>query len=301
MRVFVTGATGFVGPFLCAHLAACGDEVTAADIGLDITDPTGVAAALTDARPEIVYHLAAQADVAASWRDPEATLRVNAIGTQHVLDGARAAGVGRVLVIGSAEEYGKVDPAAGRVGEDTPLRPISPYGASKVAAGAIALQAWLGHGLETVRVRPFNHTGPGQTPAFFIPGFARRIAEAERSGAPVITAGSLDAVRDLSDVRDVVRAYRLLAIGGEPGSVYNVCSGTGTAISELAERLLRLARVSLRIETDPALVRPAEVPVLVGDPTRLHDATGYEPQYETDATLAAVLEDARAAVAAQGS
>ena len=115
------------------------------------------------------------------------------------------------------------------------------------------------------------------------------------------TAGSLDAVRDLSDVHDVVRAYRLLALGGEPGSVYNVCSGTGTAISELAERLLRLARVSLRIETDPALVRPAEVPVLVGDPTRLHDATGYEPAYATDATLAAVLQHARAAVAAQGS
>lgn len=293
MRVFVTGATGFVGPHLCAHLTACGDEVTAADERFDVTDAAAVAAAIGAAAPEVVYHLAARADVAASWRDPGATLLVNAIGTQHVLDGARAAGARRVLVVGSAEEYGRVPADAGRVDEDTPLRPLTPYGASKVAAGAVALQAWLGHGLETVRVRPFNHTGPGQAPAFFVPGFARRIAEAERTGATTITAGSLDAVRDLSDVRDVVRAYRLLVLHGEPGAVYNVCRGEGVPIAALAEQLLARARVPLRIETDPALVRPAEIPVLVGDPTRLRTATGYEPEFDPAATLAAVLDEAR--------
>lgn len=297
MRAFVTGATGFVGPHLCAHLAECGDEVTAADDRLDITDATATAAAIAAASPEVVYHLAARADVAASWRDPDATLLVNVVGTQHVLDAARAAGARRVLVIGSAEEYGRVDADAGRVGEDTPLRPLTPYGASKVAAGTLALQAWLGHGLETVRVRPFNHTGPGQSPAFFVPGFARRIAEAERSGTDTITAGSLDAVRDLSDVRDVVRAYRLLMIDGEPGEVYNVCRGTGTAISDLAAQLLALATVPLRIATDPALVRPAEIPALVGDPARLRAATGYEPRYDLAATLSAVLDEARLASA----
>jgi len=297
MKAFVTGATGFVGPHLCAHLAACGDEVVAADDSLDITDAAATEAALVAAAPEVVYHLAARSDVAASWREPGATLLVNAVGTQFVLDAARSAGARRVLVIGSAEEYGRVAPDAGPVGEDTPSRPLTPYGASKVAAGILALQAWLGHGLETVRVRPFNHTGPGQAPAFFVPGFARRIAEAERTGAPTITAGSLDAVRDLSDVRDVVRAYRLLMIAGEPGEVYNVCRGTGTPIAEIARRLIALATTPLRIETDPALVRPAEIPVLVGDPTRLRAATGYEPEHDLDATLAAVLAEARAAVA----
>lgn len=297
MRVFVTGATGFVGPHLCAHLAACGDEVVAADDHLDITDAAATAAAVAAAAPEVVYHLAARADVAASWREPGATLLVNAIGTQYVLDAARAAGARRVLVVGSAEEYGRVAPDTGPVGEDTPSRPLTPYGASKVAAGVLALQSWLGHGLETVRVRPFNHTGPGQAPAFFVPGFARRIAEAERTGTGTITAGSLDAVRDLSDVRDVVRAYRLLMIEGEPGEVYNVCRGIGTPIAELAERLIALAATPLRIETDPALVRPAEIPVLVGDPTRLRATTGYEPEHDLTATLAAVLAEARAALA----
>jgi len=291
MKSFVTGATGFVGPHLCAHLRDEGDDVYLADASLDITDRESVQQTLATIRPEVVYHLAARADVAASFREPDEFLRVNVIGTQFVLDAARAAGVRRVLVVGSAEEYGRIDGAP--VAEDAPLRPITPYGASKVGASFLALQAWLGGGLETIRVRSFNHTGPGQPSSYFVPAFARRIAEAERDDVSTITAGNLDAVRDISDVRDVVRAYRLVMARGAPGEVYNVCCGTGVTTGEVAQRLLARARKPLRIETDPALLRPADIPVLVGNPSKLRGATGYEPEYDLNATLDAVLAEAR--------
>jgi GDP-4-dehydro-6-deoxy-D-mannose reductase len=301
VKAFVTGASGFVGPYLCAHLRACGDEVLVPgdEAAFDVTDRDTVVRVIEHMRPEVVYHLAARSDVAASWRDPEATLRVNVLGTQHVLDATRAAGVRRVLVVGSAEEYGRVDPADVPIHERVPLRPLTPYGASKVAASFVTLQAWLGSGLETVRVRPFNHTGPGQAPAFFVPGFARRIAEAERAGEAAVVAGNLDAVRDVSDVRDVVRAYRLLMERGEPGEVYNVCRGTGLPIAEIARCLLDRATRPLRLDIDPALLRPADVPVLVGDPAKLRAATGFEPEFDLEETLDAVL--ARARQGRQGS
>ncbi len=297
MRAFVTGATGFVGPYLCAHLDQCGDEVIAAPGTFDVTDRDAVFAALAHEKPEVVYHLAARSHVADSWRDPVATLRVNVEGTVNVLDAAHAAGVRRVLVVGSAEEYGRIDPADVPLREDTPLRPVSPYGASKVAASILALQAWLGSGLETVRVRAFNHTGPGQSDAFFIPGLARRIAEAERDGHDTISVGARDPVRDFNDVRDIVRAYRMIIQHGAPGEVYNVCGGRGAAVGEVVDRMVAMARRPLQVTTDPALLRPADVPILIGDAARLHAATGWEPQHELADTLAAVLEDARAGAA----
>ena len=242
-----------------------------------------------------MYHLAARSFVPASWHDPVATLRVNVEGTLHVLDAARAAGTRRVLVVGSAEEYGRVDDRDIPLRETAPLRPASPYGASKVAASYLALQAWLGTGLETIRVRPFSHTGPGQTDSFLVPALARRIVDAERNGADAIPAGALDPVRDVSDVRDVVRAYRLLIERGAPGEVYNVCRGEGVSVRELAERLLAQAARPLRIHVDPGLLRAAEIPRLVGDSSKLHAATGWEARLPLDDTLAAVLDAARAA------
>jgi GDP-4-dehydro-6-deoxy-D-mannose reductase len=295
MKAFVTGATGFVGPYLCEHLRAAGDHVIVAGderAMFDVTDRNAVMRALLDARPDVVYHLAAQSHVGRSWDDPGTTLRVNVEGTQHVLDAARAAGAQRVLVVGSAEEYGRVD--AVRVREDAPLRPMSPYGASKVAADFLALQAWLGTGLETIRVRTFNHTGPGQSTSFFVPGFAARIAVAEREGNDALTAGSLDPVREMNDVRDVVRAYRLLIDHGEPGEVYNVCRGEGVTIGDIAHKLLALSTRPLRIETDPALLRAADIPVLVGDPTKLHATIDWQPQHTLDQTLSDVLTSTRA-------
>jgi GDP-4-dehydro-6-deoxy-D-mannose reductase len=297
VKALITGAGGFVGPHLCAHLRAAGDEVVDPGnerVGFDITNREVVEDVLKHHSPDVLYHLAARSDVAASWRDPTGSLRVNVEGTQHVLDGARAAGVQRVLVVGSAEEYGRVDPADLPLREDAPLRPITPYGASKVAASYVALQAWLGAGLETIRVRPFSHTGPGQLDTFLVPALAGRIVAAERDTTATVTVGALDPVRDISDVRDVVRAYRLLMEHGVPGEVYNVCGGTGIAVREILDRLVDRARQPVRVEIDPALLRPVEVPVLVGDATKLRTATGWLPKYAIDATLDAVLAEARA-------
>ena len=302
MRALVTGATGFVGPHLIAHLRASGDDVVlpgdaeGANGTFDITDRAVVHDVLDAQRPEVVYHLAAWSDVGASWRDPIGCLRVNVEGTANVLDAARAAGVRRVLVVGSSEEYGKIDDDGARLREDAPVRPITPYGASKVAASFQAMQAWLGGGLETIRVRAFSHTGAGQTDRFVVPALAHRIVAAERAHAPAISVGARSPVRDLSDVRDIVRAYRLLVERGEPGEVYNVCRGTGVSIGEIADGLVARAGGAspLTVEVDEALVRPVEVPRLVGDPTKLVDATGWQPEFSLDDTLGAVLAYARA-------
>jgi len=296
MRALVTGATGFVGPYLLDHLRWCGDDVVVpGDAGgtFDITDRARVLEVFDAHRPEVVYHLAAWSDVGASWIDPTACLRVNVEGTANVLDAARASGVRRVLVVGSSEEYGKVDLDHPRLREDAPLRPITPYGASKVAASFLALQAWLGAGLETVRVRAFSHTGAGQSDRFVVPALARRIVEAEREQATAISVGAREPVRDLSDVRDIVRAYRLLVEHGAPGETYNVCRGAGVSIGEIADRLVARAGGRLDVVVDEALVRPVDVPRLVGDPTKLVAATRWSPQYTLDETLDAVLAGAR--------
>jgi GDP-4-dehydro-6-deoxy-D-mannose reductase len=297
MKALVTGATGFVGPHLLAHLESCGDDVVApgdASGMFDITNRAVVQAVFEDHRPEAVYHLAAWSDVGASWRDPNGCLRVNVEGTANILDAARACGARRVLVVGSSEEYGRIDPDCVRLSEDAPLRPVTPYGASKVAASFLALQAWLGAELETVRVRAFSHTGPGQSDRFVVPALSARVVAAEREHAKSVPVGAREPVRDFSDVRDVVRAYRLLVEHGAPGEVYNICSGNGVSIGEIADRLVARARGRIDVVVDDALVRPVEVPRFVGDPTKLIAATGWSPEYTLDDTLDAVLAAARA-------
>ena len=299
MKALVTGASGFVGPHLVAHLEASGDQVVAVDRGgatpVDVTDRDAVQAVMRDVRPAAVYHLAALSHVAESWSAAANSFRVNAEGTLNVLVAASDAGVGRVLVVGSAEEYGAVREADLPIDEDTPLRPMTPYGASKVAADYLALQAYLGGGLETVRARPFNHTGPGQSPRFLVPALARRVAGAERAGEDKVLVGSLDPVRDITDVRDVVRAYRSLVERGEPGEVYNVCSGRGTTVREIAERLLAHAHRNLELVVDENLVRKVEVPRLVGNPSKIGTDIGWSPEIDIDRTLDDVLAAARAA------
>ena len=165
----------------------------------------------------------------------------------------------------------------------------SPYAASKLAAEAVALQAWRGYGQPVIVVRPFNHIGPGQSPNFFVSALAKRIVDARRSGADSLRVGTLTTRRDFTDVRDVVAAYRLLMEKGSPGGVYNVCSGVDIAMSEVAALLLQLAGADLRLETDPSLVRPVDVPVLRGDAGRLYDAAGWQPVIPLATTLADVL------------
>jgi len=205
--------------------------------------------------------------------------------------------VERVLAVSSADVYGIVTPDELPLTEDSPLRPASPYAASKVAADYLGLQAWLGRQLPVLRVRAFNHLGPGQTDKFVAPALASRIARAEVEGGEVITVGDLSARRDFTDVRDVVRAYRLLVERGEPGQVYNVCSGVDLAVRDLADQLVAQARVPLRLEVDEALLRPVELPVLRGSHQRLTDATGWQPDIPIAQTLTDLLEDWRVRLA----
>ncbi|HUF85393.1 MAG TPA: GDP-mannose 4,6-dehydratase [Acidimicrobiia bacterium] len=299
MKSLVTGAHGFVGRHLVDLLRRAGDTVALVDRHgdqpVDVTDASAVHDAVTRHAPDAVYHLAAVSHVGGSWDAPGRVFRVNAEGTLHVLRACADAGVGRVLVVGSADEYGSVALDDLPISEEAPLRPLTPYGASKVAADVLALQAFLGEGLPTIRVRAFNHTGPGQGPAFLVPGLAARIADAERAGRAEIAIGALDPVRDLSDVRDVVRAYRLLVASGRPGEAYNVCTGRGTSVGEIAERLIRLSGRALRLAVSPDLVRPVDVPRLVGDRAKLTAATGWTPEIAIDTTLRDVLEAARSA------
>jgi GDP-4-dehydro-6-deoxy-D-mannose reductase len=305
-RVLITGAAGFVGRHLTAHLEAAGDEVIGIDRmpehgHIDITDAAAIGRFVTDLRPATIYHLAGWADVGGSWKAPVEAFRANAEGTLNVLTAACEAGVERVLAVSSADVYGKVEASELPLTEDSPLRPASPYAVSKVAADYLGLQAWLGRGLPVLRVRAFNHLGPGQTDKFVAPAIASRIAHAERDGAGdgVLPIGDLSARRDFTDVRDVVRAYRLLVEHGEPGEVYNVCSGVDLAVQELADQMLAQASIPLRFETDPELLRPVEVPVLRGSHERLTAATGWEPEIPISQTLKDLLEDWRERVAAE--
>lgn len=301
MRTLVTGAFGFVGRHLTEHLAAHGDDVIGVDRhdgGVDITDAGEVGALLKRVRPEVVYHLAGWADVGGSWQAPVEAFRANAEGTLNVLNAATEVGVGRVLAVSSADVYGKVTADELPITEDSPLRPASPYAASKVAADFVGLQAWLGRRLPVLRVRAFNHLGPGQTDKFVAPALASRIAHNELEGGDVVRIGNLSARRDFTDVRDVVRAYRLLVELGEPGEVYNVCSGTDLAVQELADQLLALSTRSMRFETDPSLLRPVDIPVLRGDHARLTAVTGWEPEIPIERTLADLLDDWRTRIRA---
>ncbi|HYI62977.1 MAG TPA: GDP-mannose 4,6-dehydratase [Acidimicrobiales bacterium] len=296
MRALVTGAGGFVGRHLVRHLTEAGDEVVTTDPahgGADITDPAAIAAEVAAAGPEVVYHLAGWADVGGSWAHPVEAFRANAEGTLNVLSACQAAGVQRVVAVSSADVYGKVRPEELPLTEDSPLRPASPYAASKVAADYLGLQAWLGHGLPVMRVRAFNHLGPGQADKFLASALASRIAGAERDGRQVLSIGDLSPRRDFTDVRDVVRAYRLLAERGEPGEAYNVCSGTDLAVQQVADVLLGLSEATLRLETDPDLLRPVEIPVLRGSHAKLTAATGWEPEIAIEDTLAELLADWR--------
>ncbi|MGO9195720.1 MAG: GDP-mannose 4,6-dehydratase [Acidimicrobiales bacterium] len=289
MLAYVTGGAGFVGKWLTEHLSASGDSVVAVDAEVDVTSPTATRDSLRSVQPEVVYHLAGLAHVGRSWEDPGPTFTVNALGTLNVLEGAAACdSPPRVIVVSSAEVYGAAGSAP--VGEETPLRPVSPYAASKVAAEFLALQAFLGRGLPAIRVRPFNHVGPGQAPDFVVSALARRIVEAERAGGGRVAVGNLEAERDFTDVRDVVRSYRLLAERGVPGEVYNVASGRSVRVKEVADRLVALAECPIRLETDPDLVRPIDVPVFLGDARKLAGATGWSPAIPLDETLADVLE-----------
>lgn len=265
---------------------------------LNLMDAAGVREAVQAAEPDFVFHLAAQASVASAWSDPMDTLVNNIVGQVNLLEGILAwGGKPTILVICSNEEYGFVEPHELPIKETAPLRPANPYAVSKVTQDMLGYQYYVGRGLPVVRVRPFNHLGPGQSDRFVASAFARQIAEAELGiGAPVITTGNLEAERDFTDVRDIVRAYHLAVLRGQPGDVYNLGSERAVSIRHLLDLLLSFSRVPVAIEKDPNLLRPVDVPRIVADCSKFRALTGWRAEIPLERTLSDLLDYWRARV-----
>ena len=307
----VTGAAGFAGGHLVEHLLETEPRVAAWGHGparsslqssdrilwtaVDITDPEAVAAALAKTRPSAVFHCAGVADVHSTWSDSATALRVNVLGTHHLLNALeRCAGDAPVLITGSALVYRFSDAA---LSEDSPIGPASPYGVSKLAQELVGLAA-RGRVIVT---RPFNHAGPRQAPAYATSSFARQIVEVEAGiREPVLEVGNLDARRDITDVRDTVRAYRLLMEKGQTGRPYNVCRGEAFRVGDLLETLVRQSKTAIEVRTDPARLRPNDTPVVLGDPSRLERDTGRTPHVPIEQTLRDLLDYWRQQVPLKG-
>ena len=237
-------------------------------------------------RPEVIYHLAAQANPQASTADPRGTWALNLGGTLNLLEAVRGSGLApRVVLVGSGVSYGNPAPEHLPVTEGCPLRPNNPYSSSKAAADLLGVQHALEHGANVVIARPFNHAGPRQSPRYVLGALARQVAEVELGRKARVEVGNLDVVRDFTDVRDVVRGYRLLAERGDAGEVYNLGSGRGTRLADALATLTSLARVPIEVHVDPARVRPVDLPLLVADPSKLRAATGWEPRIAIEQTL----------------
>jgi GDP-4-dehydro-6-deoxy-D-mannose reductase len=311
MRILITGITGFVGSHLAEYALAQGVEVCGSYrwrskteniehlrdrlqlVECDLRDLSSVQHLLEVAQPDAIAHLAAQSFVGSSWQAPAETLLTN-IGAQvNLLEAVRQrARKPRFLVVGSSEEYGAVEESELPITEDNPLRPLSPYAVSKVGQDLLGYQYFKSYGLPIVRSRAFNHEGPRRGDVFVTSNFARQIAEIEVGlREPVIHVGNLTTRRDYTDVRDIVQGYWLLLERGEPGVVYNLCSGKAWEIGEVLAFFLAESRVRpIAVREDPSRLRPSDVPVLLGDAGRIRHAVGWEPRRPFEQTLRDVLE-----------
>jgi GDP-4-dehydro-6-deoxy-D-mannose reductase len=310
VRILITGISGFVGRHLVQHLLETvpnaeihgvtqqqtpQDTSSATYHTLDLRDVQAVRDLLAKIQPEQIYHLAAQAFVPTSFEDPWDTLENNIRSQLNLILACLSQNMKpRFLVVGSAETYGMVKPEDIPIHEEIPLRPSSPYSVSKVAQDMMGLQYHISHQLPIIRVRPFNHTGPGQDERFVVPAFAMQIARIENGlQVPIVKVGDLSAERDFTDVRDVVRAYRLVVEQGVPGEVYNISSGASHSIQSVLDELCNQSTLPIKVETDPARMRPNAIPVLRGDATKLQKATGWQPAISFNQMLKDVLNDCR--------
>jgi len=316
----VTGVSGFVGGHLCEHLVAAGDLVVGLSASgrwpdvlahlnqsvriesCDLTDveESRLCELLKRKQPEVIYHLAAQSNPNASLSDPRGTWALNLGGTLNLLEAVKAAALQprpRVILVSSGVCYGNPHPEHLPVKEDCPLRPNNPYAASKAAADLLGIQHHLAHGTDVVMVRPFNHAGPRQSPTYVLAALAHQVAEVEAGRKANVEVGNLEVVRDFTDVRDVVRGYRLLAQHGRPGEIYNLGSGRGTKLADALSHLVALCHRPVEVRIDPARMRPVDQPLLVADASKLRADTGWKPLHAIEQTLADMLENCRKGLA----
>jgi GDP-4-dehydro-6-deoxy-D-mannose reductase len=311
MRALITGVGGFVGRHLLQHLQDEGDDVygvgrsdnvsnieSAHVIQADLADRDEVERLVRETRPEAVYHLAAQSSPSESVANPWGTICNNLVGQLNVLEALLGDGLRpRVLVVGSSDEYGQVRPEDVPTNEDAPLRPITPYAVSKVGQDMMGFQYFAQHGVAVVRVRPFNHTGPGHDARFVIPSFARQLALIEAGLCePVLRVGNLNVARDFMDARDMVRAYRLALVRGVPGEVYNIGSGRAVLISEMVDELIGLCRTRVEIRVNATLLRASDIPRQEADTRKFTALTGWQPRIPWHTTLRDTFEYWRAKV-----
>jgi len=318
MRLLITGITGFVGSHMAEYAIARGAEVIGSArwrsrteniehlrgkirlIECDLRDTASVRRLLAASTPTHVIHLAAQSFVATSWHTPAETISTNMIGQVNLLEGIREIpSPPRFLVIGTSEEYGLVYPDELPIRETNPLRPLSPYAVSKVGQDMMGFQYFKSYGLPIMRTRAFNHEGPRRGDVFVTSNFAKQVAEIEVGlHDPVIHVGDLTPRRDYSDVRDIVRGYWILLERGEPGEVYNLCSGRTWTIQQVLEFYLDRSRAKgISVQVDPARLRPSDVMVLEGDPSKIHKALGWQTEILFERTLTDLLEYWRQRVA----
>ncbi|MEL7061645.1 MAG: GDP-mannose 4,6-dehydratase [Acidobacteriota bacterium] len=322
MKALITGVTGFAGSHLAEYLLAHRPDVEVFGtrrwrspmnnlprgaegvtlVETDLRDYVSVHRTLADVRPDWIFHLAAQSFVPTSWSAPSETLDTNIVGQTHIFEAVRALGLDPTIQIAcSSEEYGLVHPDETPITEENPLRPLSPYAVSKVGQDFLGYQYFMSYGLKVIRTRGFNHTGPRRGEVFVASNFAKQLVEIEAGlKEPVIHVGNLTAVRDFTDVRDMVRAYVLAVEKAEPGEVYNIATGHGITIQELLDRLIALAGVEVEVREDPERMRPSDVEILIGDASKFRADTGWEPQIELETTLRDIVEYWRGRVADRG-
>lgn len=311
MKVLVTGITGFAGSHLVDYLLTLPDvEVMGILrwrsrteniehfrdkvrlVECDLRDASSVRDVIDQLRPERIFHLAAQSFVPTSWTAPTESLVTNIIGQLNLFEAVKKLHImPRIQLACSSEQYGMVYENELPIRETNPQRPLSPYAVSKVGQDALGYQYFMSYHIPIVRTRGFNHEGPRRGPVFVCSDFAKQIADIERGKKPpVIRVGNLDARRDFTDVRDTVRAYWLSLEKGEPGEAYNICSGKDWTIRAMLDMLLGMTKAKVKVEQDPARMRPSDVPVLLGDASKFKKATGWEPTIPFEQTLQDLLE-----------
>lgn len=312
----ITGITGFVGSHMAELLLSEGFEV----YGLcrwrsrtenidhiknklhlvegDLLDAHSLQDMMMDVRPTHIFHLAAQSFVPASWTSPAVSLEINVVGPCNLFEAVRAAQIDPLIQIAcSSEEYGLVHPDEVPIKETNPLRPLSPYGVSKVAMDYLGYQYFQSYKLKIVRTRGFNHTGPRRGDVFAESSFAKQIAEIEKGGKePIIFVGNLEAQRDYTDVRDMVKGYLAAVQRGEPGEVYNICAGKAVKIQKVLETLLGFSKVKVEVRQDPSRMRPSDVPILLGDNSKFVKQTGWQPTIPFEKTMEDLLNYWRAKI-----